>query len=67
IYGPVLKNVLTFIVPLATVAYFPVGYLTGRITSIIALISPVLGVTALLPVTVLIWKLGLKHYASTGT
>jgi ABC-type uncharacterized transport system permease subunit len=33
----------------------------------LALLSPVIGVLGLLPVCVVVWKLGLRHYTSTGT
>lgn len=67
IYGPLLRYTLTFVIPLASVGYLPIGYLAGKISNVLALFSPVLGIVILTPVAVLMWKLGLKHYASTGT
>lgn len=67
IYSPPLKHILTFVIPLATVGYYPVGYLTGKLTNSLALVSPVLGVGVLIPIAIVMWKSGLKHYASTGT
>ncbi len=67
IYTPMLKHLLTFVVPLATVGYFPIGYLTGRIDSFLAILSPIMGVSLLLPVATLTWFSGMKHYTSTGT
>jgi ABC-2 type transport system permease protein len=67
IFGPVFKNLLTFIIPLGTVGYYPLRYIFGKTENVLALLSPVIGVLGLLPVCVVVWKLGLRHYTSTGT
>ncbi|BBE30486.1 ABC transporter permease [Tepiditoga spiralis] len=67
IYGSILRSILTFFIPIATVGYYPVSYLLGKTKNSFALFSPVLGTLFLIPVTYFIWKMGLKKYTSTGS
>ena len=67
IFGSFFKNLLTFIIPLGTVGYYPLRYLFGKPENVLAPLSPIIGVSLLLPVCLVIWKLGLRHYTSTGT
>ncbi|HPE69132.1 MAG TPA: ABC-2 family transporter protein [Thermotogota bacterium] len=67
IFGPFLKNLLTFAIPLATIGYFPLGYLLGKMQNPVALLSPFLAAGGLFPISFVIWKMGMHHYSSTGT
>ncbi len=67
IYGPFLRNILTFVIPLATIAYYPLAYLLHKTNNIIALFAPFITVSVLVPVTFILWGTGVKHYTSTGT
>lgn len=67
IYHKVFQAALTYVIPFFTVTYYPLAYLTGKSTENFYLIAPWLGILVLAPLTMGIWKLGIKHYASTGT
>ena len=67
IYTNFVKQALTFIIPLGTAAFYPVSYLTGKTNSILALFSPTISFILFLPISIGLWKLGEKHYSSTGT
>jgi ABC-2 type transport system permease protein len=70
IYRPWFRRFFTFVIPLACMNYLPVGALLGRSTSsweaLLAGLSPLVGVCFLL-VCLQIWKLGVRHYHSTGS
>lgn len=66
IYGKGVLMFLTFVVPLAAFQYFPFLYLSGRETSLIYMLAPLLGCFFLLPCYGA-WRLGLRHYKSTGS
>lgn len=61
-----IKGVFTYIIPFGMVGYYPAAYLTGKID--IAINIYIL-VAALFVdgIAVLIWKLGIKSYNSTGS
>ncbi|AKI97360.1 ABC transporter permease [Kosmotoga pacifica] len=67
IYANFVKQALTFIIPLGTAAFYPVSYLTGKTNSILALLSPAITFVVFLPISIGFWKLGERHYSSTGT
>ena len=71
IYGVVLRRVLTFVVPLAFVSFFPALYVLGKrdpFTSlgVIRFLSPLVAAGTLV-VARLAWRAGVRHYRSTGT
>ena len=67
IYGsPALIYFFTFLVPLACAQYYPFLYLTGRSDSILYLLSP-LWTFLFLGAVLVFWKIGVKHYQSTGS
>ncbi len=66
IYGKGVLQFCTFVVPYSLVQYYPLLYLLGRETSLFYMILPLLSVWFLLP-CYLVWRLGLKHYKSTGS
>ena len=67
IYGsPALIYFFTFLVPLACAQYYPFLYLTGRSDSILYLLSP-LWTLVFLGAVLFFWKIGVKHYQSTGS
>ena len=71
IYQPWFRRFFTFIVPLACVNYFPAHALLGRVDVlgtpvIIQWISPLVGFFFLL-VTIQVWRIGVRHYTSTGS
>lgn len=70
IYSPWLRNVFTFVVPLACVAYFPVVGVLGidepnGAPRWFLLASPLAGPLFLVG-SLSVWRFGVRHYASTG-
>jgi len=69
IYRPWFRTFFTFVVPLATINYFPIqailnsGSTWGTVT---AWFSPLAGV-AFLVVCLQFWRFGVRHYTSTGS
>lgn len=67
IYGIAIKYILTLIIPLGFVSYYPSAYLFGNnnFKSII-FINPLVGLL-LFSFGIFLWKIGLKSYQSTGS
>jgi ABC-2 type transport system permease protein len=66
-----LRRLMTFVVPLAFINYYPTLYLLDRADPLglpdwVRLLSPVAAI-ALLLVARLIWSRGVRHYQSTGS
>ena len=65
IYGKPVLLVLTFLVPLALVQHWPLQYLFDRGPAWYGLL-PIVSLLFLIPCT-LLWRLGVRHYRSTGS
>lgn len=70
IYKKWFRNILIYIIPLATVNYFPAISILGKsqefnYPSWIGFVSPLVGCVFFL-ITLLLWETGVKHYTSTG-
>lgn len=71
IYRRWFQRFFTFVVPLAATAYFPVIAAIGKrdplgTPLLFQILSPLIGVAFLL-VSLQAWKLGVRHYRSTGS
>lgn len=66
IYGKAVLQFFTFVVPLACMQYYPLCYLLGRAPSSFWAWTPLLGQLFWLPACAL-WRLGIRHYKSTGS
>ena len=66
IYGRQVLRFLTFGIPLALTQYYPMLYVLGRSDSLLHLFAPLLSLWFVLP-SYGLWRLGLKHYRSTGS
>ncbi|KQW59670.1 ABC transporter permease [Variovorax sp. Root411] len=71
LYAQWFRRVLTFIVPLACVAYYPVLAILGKPDPLgapgwVGWVSPLAGF-AFLAAAFGAWRIGLRHYASTGS
>lgn len=66
IYGKKILFILTFIFPFALVQYYPFLYLTGRNGNIFYMLLPLISLVFLVPCGIL-WKIGVRHYRSTGS
>ncbi len=66
IYGERILKFFTCIVPLALVQYYPLLYLTGRSENWQHALAPA-AACLFLPLSLLLWRVGLRHYKSTGS
>jgi len=66
IYGESVLRFLTFGIPLALFQYYPLLYLTGRSANLLYMFTPVIGCLFLI-LCLLIWRLGVRHFKSTGS
>ena len=71
IYRPWFQKIFIFVVPLAAVSYFPSLAIMGRSdplgsTLLAQYLSPLVGF-AFLIVSLQVWKVGVRHYQSTGS
>lgn len=66
IYGKQVLFLTTFLVPLALVQYYPLLYLLGRSQDPLLLLLPLAGLLFLLPAW-FFWRVGVRHFKSTGS
>jgi ABC-2 type transport system permease protein len=68
IYRPWLRGFFTFVVPLAFIDYFPALAILGKPGGypILSWLAPAAGV-GFLAIALQVWKLGVRHYCSTGS
>jgi viologen exporter family transport system permease protein len=71
IYKGWFRSIFIFVIPLATINYFPIHAILGLndpigSTRLLQWLSPLAGV-AFLAVCVLFWRFGVRHYTSTGS
>ena len=56
----------TYVVPLALFLYYPFLYLIGRTNNEVYMLLPLAGILFLIP-CLMFWKIGIRHYKSTGS
>lgn len=66
IYGEGVLKFFTYIVPLALFQYYPFLYLIGRTANIAYMFLPLVGILFLIP-CLMFWRIGIRHYKSTGS
>lgn len=66
IYGDAVLKFFTYVVPLACVQYYPFMYLIGRTKNPLYATTPLAAFVFLIP-CLIFWKIGVKHYKSTGS
>lgn len=66
LYGKHILMILTFIVPLALIQYYPALVLFHKSDSMVYMLSPLLSLLFIIP-TIILWKQGRKHYKSIGS
>ncbi|MGN1330262.1 MAG: ABC transporter permease [Clostridia bacterium] len=66
IYAKWFRIFFTFIVPFGLVNYYPVLYLFGKVDNFYYGFIPIFTVIFLIP-CICVWKIGVKHYESTGS
>ena len=66
VYGKRVLQFTTFVVPYALIQYYPLLYLLGRSENPLYIFLPLMAGVFLLPCW-LLWRLGVRHYKSTGS
>ncbi len=66
IYGKAILGFFTYVIPLALIQYYPLLYLLGMSQNPLYMLLPLFGLVFLLPCYG-IWRIGLRHYQSTGS
>lgn len=68
IYEKWVANFFTYVIPLGCVNYLPLLYILGRTNGneILYMLSPLAGMIFFLP-CLLLWRIGVRHYRSTGS
>ena len=56
LYGKIISIFFTFAIPLASVAYFPVGYVLRKIANPLVLVLPFIHALVLVPITQKVWR-----------
>lgn len=66
VYGEGVLKFLTYVIPLALFQYYPWLYLIGKSDNPYYMFLPLAGMLFILP-CLLFWRLGVRHYRSTGS
>lgn len=66
IYGKSVLKFFTYVIPLALFQYYPFLYLIGVSKNKMYMVLPLIGIIFIVPCLIL-WKLGVRHYKSTGS
>lgn len=68
IYSRWVLRFFTFVIPFGCMNYLPLLYLTGKEQShpVLSMLLPLSGFIFLIP-SLLVWRIGVRHYASTGS
>jgi len=72
IYGDFMRSFFTFVIPMAFINYYPTLWLLdkpdplGGPTALLALIAPFICLL-MFAIGVQLWRVGVRHYASTGS
>jgi ABC-2 type transport system permease protein len=66
VYGKGVLLFCTYVIPFALFQYYPLLYLLDKTSNKVNIFLPLASVLFLLP-CIILWKIGLKHYKSTGS
>jgi len=66
VYSPAITFILTFILPLGFINFYPAQFFLGKGIAQLAYFTPIVGVISFI-VAYNFWKFGLKNYGSTGS
>lgn len=65
IYHPVIRFILTYIIPYGFVSYYPISYVLGK-GSVYLILSETLVLVALMIAAKILWSIGVRRYESSG-
>ena len=68
IYKKWVTRFFTFVIPFGCVSYLPLMYILDKVegNKVLFMLTPLYGILFIFP-CLLVWKLGVKHYKSTGS
>lgn len=66
IFSKTVRNIFTFVIPLTFVNYYPIMYLTGKTENLLIAFLPLVATLFIIP-AIIIFKIGLKKYKSSGS
>lgn len=66
IYEKWFANFFTYVLPFGLINYYPLLYILGKNNNPLFGLTPIVGCFFIIP-ALLIWKIGVKHYTSTGS
>ena len=66
IYNKIIRLIFTFIIPVALINYYPIKYLSGNTNEIYYLFMPLVAIIPFI-FSLLIFRIGLRKYTSTGS
>lgn len=66
VYGEGVLRFLTYVIPLALFQYYPFLYLIGKSDNPYYMFLPLAGMLFIVP-CLIFWRLGVRHYQSTGS
>lgn len=66
IYGKGMLTFCTFVIPYALIQYYPLTYVLGRSDELWYMFLPLLACLFVVPCWV-VWRIGVRHYKSTGS
>lgn len=66
IYGKEMLTFCTFAIPYALIQYYPLTYILGRSEGLALIFLPLLACLFVVPCWV-VWRIGVRHYKSTGS
>lgn len=66
VYGNEVLKFYTYVIPLALFQYYPLMYITGQSDSPLYALAPLVAPVFLIPCAIF-WRIGVRHYKSTGS
>lgn len=66
IFNKTVRNIFTFVIPLTFVNYYPMMYITGKTENLLIAFFPLAAMLFIIP-AIIIFKMGLKKYKSSGS
>jgi len=66
VFPKLIQHILTFIIPLGFIAFFPVQIIRNQASFSLVLLGELVVIVVLYLLSKVTWKLGLKHYSGVG-
>ncbi|MEM5781704.1 MAG: ABC-2 family transporter protein [Candidatus Aenigmatarchaeota archaeon] len=66
VYNPIITFILTFIIPISFINFYPAELFLGKLYANFAYLTPIVGLVSFI-LSYKFWKFGIKNYTSTGS